>query len=96
VFDSDNIEDDTLNDKDLIPKDNEHYVWMEKVFVFDHWWTWIINLITYITVIVIYFTLKGEEIVFAIYLPLDLLLNISKAAYYFLAYYYNYDRDKRD
>jgi len=58
-------------------------------------WTWIINLVIYIAVIAIFFTVSGKEIVYAVYLPLDMLLNTSKACYYFLHYYQDYMREKR-
>ena len=51
--------DDSLNDMDLVPSEKDHYVWMEKVFIKDWMWTWIINLITYIAVIAIYCCTKG-------------------------------------
>ena len=60
---------------------------MEKVFLRERWWTWILNLITYLAVIIVYFTVDGHEMTYCVYLPLDFLLNASKAAYYFLNYW---------
>ena len=68
---------------------------MEKVFVKDWMWTWWINLITYIVVIAFYLFVDGKEMTYAVYLPLDILLNMSKAAYYFLHYYQDFLREKR-
>lgn len=80
------VSDATLNDDALIQSADEHYVWMEKVFIKSMMWTWILNLVTYIAVVTVYLTVSGHEMVYAIYLPLDLLLNMSKAAYYFMHY----------
>ena len=79
--------DNDFNDALLIQDEKDHYVWMEKVFLRERWWTWILNLITYLAVIIVYFTVDGHEMTYSIYLPLDFLLNVSKAAYYFIHYW---------
>ena len=78
---------DEYNDTLLIQDEDEHYVWMEKVFLRERMWTWILNLITYLAVIIVYFTVDGHEMTYCVYLPLDFLLNASKAAYYFIHYH---------
>ena len=60
---------------------------MEERFNKQYMWVWFINLVTYIVVITLYFVIDGHEIIYAMYLPLDLLLNLSKALYYFLHFY---------
>jgi hypothetical protein len=73
--------------------DDEHYVWMEMRFNSDRMWVWIVNLIVYIGVIVAYFCIDGHEIVYSLYVPLDIFFNLSKMFLYF--YYYNQDRHDR-
>jgi len=53
-------------------------------------WTWILNIVTYIAVIIVYFVIDGREMTYNIYLPLDMLLNCTKAGYYFYHYYLDF------
>lgn len=73
-------------DKDLVGAEDEHYIWMEKRFQSGRMWAWIINAVVYIIVISIYFAVTGSEIVYEVYLPLDFLLNLCKAIYFFSAF----------
>jgi len=84
-------------EKDLIRNDNDedhHYVWMQARFNEDRLWVWIVNLIAYIAVITTYFCVDGHEIIYSIYLPLDVMLNLSKAIYFFAIYWLN-DRERK-
>ena len=76
-------------EKDLILDDDDskhHYVWMQPKFNEDRLWVWIVNLIAYIAVITTYFCVDGHEIIYSMYLPLDVMLNASKAIYFFWMY----------
>ena len=73
-------------EKDLILDDDDsknHYVWMEPKFKEDRLWVWIVNFIAYIAVITTYICVDGHEIIYSMYLPLDMMLNASKATYFF-------------
>ncbi len=59
---------------------------MEKNFKQKRMWTWIINLIAYAAMITSYFMIDGKEMIFCLYLPLDLLFNMCKASFYFMHY----------
>ena len=87
-------------EKNLIRDDNDeenHYVWMQARFNEDRLWVWIVNLIAYIAVITTYFCVDGHEIIYSIYLPLDIMLNVSKAIYFFAIYWLNNrERKKRE
>ena len=77
-------------EKDLIRDGNDddhHYVWMQARFNEDRLWVWIVNLVAYIAVITTYFCVDGHEIIYSIYLPLDVMLNISKAIFFFGIYW---------
>lgn len=80
-------------EKTLIRGEDHHYVWMTPSFNEDRMWVWIVNLIAYIAVITTYFCVDGHEIVYSIYLPLDVMLNVCKALYFF-SYYYANNRQK--
>lgn len=67
----------------LLPDEHEHYVWMEWRFNSARLWVWWLNLAVYIGIVTAYFLIDGHEIIYSMYLPLDLLLNLAKAAYYF-------------
>ena len=77
----------------MIRSNDAHYVWMEMRFNSDRMWVWIVNLVVYVGVIVAYFCIEGHELVYSIYVPLDILLNVSKMVFYF--YYYLQDRHER-
>lgn len=65
---------------------------MELSFNDEHMWYWWINLVAYVAVLITYLTVNGHEMVFALYLPLDMLLNACKAGYFFVQYF----RDRRE
>lgn len=65
---------------------------MEQRFNDKRMWVWIVNFLVYVGVIAVFFTISGHEIIFCMYLPLDLLMNVSKAGYYFMHYF----KDKRE
>ena len=71
----------------LASKAGHHYVWMIQRFNTSRMWVWILNLIVYVGVVITYFLVPGHEIIYSMYIPLDVLLNISKAIYYFYCYY---------
>lgn len=77
-------------EQELIATHGEHhYVWMVQRFNTQRMWVWILNLVVYVAVIITYCLVPGHEIIYSMYIPLDVLLNLSKAIYYF----YNYFRD---
>merc|ERR1712060_404097 len=80
------------NDEDT--SDN-HYVWMEFTFNDQRLWVWWINLAAYIAVVTTYFCIEGHEIIYLMYLPLDMFMNLSKAVYFFYNYYDNIQEKKK-
>ena len=50
-------------------------------------WIWIVNVCVYAAIITTYFCIDGHEIIYSMYIPLDILLNVSKALFYFYQYY---------
>ena len=44
---------------------------------------WIIQALAYVAVITLYFVKDGREIAFAIYIPVDCVLFLGMASYYF-------------
>ncbi len=87
---------------DLDSKENSeavqtHYVWMERKFERERMWTWIINLVAYVAMIISYFMIDGKEMVYCLYLPLDLAFNLCKAAFFFLHLLIeNYNKSKEE
>lgn len=77
---------DANGDKADLDEAASHYVWMEKKFIKERMWTWIINFIAYAAMITSYFLIDGKEMIFCLYLPLDLLFNLCKASFYFMNY----------
>jgi len=73
-----------IANKDAAEEKESHYIWMEKRFNSDKMWTWIVNLLAYAAMITFYFMIDGHEIIYAMYLPLDMGLNVCKAGYFFI------------
>lgn len=84
-----------LEEKTLFRSDKHHYIWMEQSFDDSRKWVWIVNIIVYIAVITIYFCVDGHELIYTLYLPLDFLLNLSKAIYYWSLYYLDLKNKER-
>ena len=62
---------------------HEHYVRMVRVFVHAHPAVIGINMAIMIGCCIAYLFIDGRELVFALYIPLDILLNLGKIAFYF-------------
>ena len=77
----------------MIRSNDAHYVWMEMRFNSTRMWMWIVNFVVYVGIIVAYFCVDGHELIYNMYVPLDILFNVSKAAFYF--YYYMQDRQEK-
>ena len=50
-------------------------------------WIWIVNVCVYAAIITTYFCIDGHEIIYSMYIPLDILLNTSKALFYFFHWF---------
>lgn len=70
--------------------DESHYVWMKQWFNSDRSWVWIVNSVVYVAVIATYFCVDGHELIYSMYLPLDVLLNFAKAVFYFTCQWRDY------
>ena len=55
-------------------------------------WIWIVNVCVYAAIITTYFCIDGHEIIYSMYIPLDILLNVSKALFYF----FHWNRDRKE
>ena len=60
---------------------------MNRVFYSKMWWVWIIQALAYVVVVTLYLSRDGKEIAFAIYIPVDCVLFLGMASYYFLQWY---------
>ena len=74
--------------KNLIDN-KDHYKPMVRNFMFNKIGTyaWIVNSLTTTGCLIAYFLTDGKELVLSFYIPLDFLLNVSKAAFYFMSFY---------
>lgn len=63
-----------------------HYRFFKRRFHIDLWWLWVVQAVLYVGVIAAYAIIPGKEIVYAIYIPLDILLTMSLAFFYYLTY----------
>lgn len=62
------------------------YRFLKRQFYGGCCWLWYLQAALYIGVIYFYFTIPGEELVYAIYIPLDVLLTISLGVFYYATY----------
>ena len=62
------------------------YVDQARQFYKGMWWLWIIQAVLYVGVIGAYFMIEGKEMVYAIYIPLDIMLTVSLGFYYYTTY----------
>ena len=72
-----------------------HYIKMPREFNKSRNWMWYIHGIATVTCFVWWLMVKGEELIFAIYIPLDLLLNVSKVAFFWFEYYKHNRNEKK-
>mmetsp|Transcript_6940 Transcript_6940/g.9635 ORF Transcript_6940/g.9635 Transcript_6940/m.9635 type:complete len:301 (+) Transcript_6940:496-1398(+) len=75
----------------------QHYVKMDRQFIIKPWkiWIWIVNMLVTLGCLVAFFIMDGKELVYALYIPLDVGLNLAKAAFYFF-YFFQDKRIKED
>ena len=68
---------------------------MVKRFNSDRMWIWVVNAVVYAAIVTTYFCIDGHEIIYSMYIPLDILLNLSKALFYFFHYWRDWKEGKR-
>jgi len=75
----------------------EHYAEMDSVFKMTKIGSiaWVINVIVTLVCFIVFFVTDGKELIIAFYIPLDVALNASKAAFFFHEYYNN-EKSKQD
>ena len=68
-------------------RSEDYYQAIEREFNLTHPWVWYIQGITSLVCLIMYIAIDGSELVFALYIPLDILLNASKVAFFWYEYY---------
>ena len=56
---------------------------IKRRFYHERWFVWILQAVAYTVVLGLYFTTKGHEIAYAVYIPTDFVLFFGMAAFYF-------------
>ena len=62
---------------------NWEYRPIKRRFYHERWCVWVLQAVAYTVVLGLYFTTNGHEIAFAVYIPVDFVLFIGMAAFYF-------------
>ena len=57
---------------------------LSRRFYSDRWWVWGIQAVAYAVVLVLYCITDGKEIAYAVYIPVDFVLFVGMAAFYFV------------
>ena len=83
----------------MLPSENiqtipflEHYIEMDWVFDFTRIKVQILQVFTIALSITMYCLIEGKELVYAMYIPLDIILNVCNLIFFWFYYY----RDKSD
>ena len=58
-------------------------------------WTWYVHGILTLVSLVMYLRVSGNELVFALYIPLDIMLNISLVVFFWYEYYKYVSKQKQ-
>jgi len=61
---------------------NQHYVLMKREFVHAHWLVVILHIVVFISCLIAFFLVDGRELIYAIYIPLDFLLDLGTLVFY--------------
>lgn len=72
-------------------KFEDHYKEMKRRFDTNCAWIWIVNTLVLLGCLIAFIMIPGKELVYALYIPLDILLNIGKSAFF----WYNYFLESR-
>lgn len=67
---------------------------MEREFYTGRWWVWVIQALSYIGILYLYFTVEGNELAYAIYIPLDFCIFVSMSCF-FIFYYFQEKKKQR-
>ena len=64
-----------------------HYIKLEREFNTDHQWVWYIHALLTASVFIWYCVTSGRELLYALYIPLDILLNVSLVVFFWYERY---------
>ena len=65
----------------------DHYVPMKRVFDLSRKYVWAVNGVISASCFVAFVLIPGKEVVFSLYIPLDLILNVCKMGFYWFHYF---------
>lgn len=71
----------------------DHYQRLEREFRTDCKWIWYVRAILTLMTLIWFFTVDGKELLFALYIPLDIMLNISVVVFF---WYERYKAHKKE
>lgn len=72
-------------------KFEDHYKEMKRRFDISCNWVWIIHSMAVVGCFIAFLIIPGKELVYSLYIPLDILLGLGKASFF----WYNYWVDKQ-
>lgn len=65
----------------------DHYKEMRRVFDRSWPWMWLVHTLIAVGCFAAFIIIPGRELVYALYIPLDLLLSFGRAAFFWYNYY---------
>ena len=60
---------------------------MDSVFDMSNWWVWLVQVVATIISIIMYSNTDGRELVYAMYIPMDIMLNSFTIVFFWLYYW---------
>ena len=72
----------------VLISNKEHYVRMHRKFLMTKIGkaAWVVNCIVTVGCLIAFFFIDGKELLLALYIPLDMAINLSKGAFFFVEY----------
>ena len=67
---------------------------MKRVFDTSCSWLWVLQAVVSIGSIIAFIIIDGKELVYALYIPLDILFSVAKTAFFW--YYYYEDKKRKE
>lgn len=68
---------------------------MKRVFDMSCSWLWVLQVVVTIGSVIAFIVIDGKELVYALYIPLDILFSVAKTSFFWL-YYYTDKKRKED
>ena len=60
---------------------------MERVLDASNWWIWVVNGVGTLACLIAFCVIDGKQEIYSLYIPLDILINVAKSAFFWMYYF---------